>query len=177
MELMLRAAALAAAGTLCACVLRRGAPELALVVTVLTGVCLLMWAAQALESAVDMLSRLTRLAGLEGALSGEAAGEETQALAQAQQAQIAAMFQAWKDRDPEALAAALDKEAVVNGEDELSAKLYTQRDPGMTAAAAEYLETEGENTFFRAVGAGHMVDPGGIVSGLRELGYTVELVP
>ena len=68
MELMLRAAALAAAGTLCACVLRRGAPELALVVTVLTGVCLLMWAAQALESAVDMLSRLTRLAGLEGAL-------------------------------------------------------------------------------------------------------------
>ena len=68
MELMLRAAALAAAGTLCACVLRRGAPELALVVTVLTGVCLLMWAAQALESAMDMLSRLTRLAGLEGAL-------------------------------------------------------------------------------------------------------------
>ena len=40
-----------------------------------------------------------------------------------------------------------------------------------------YLETEGENTFFLAVGAGHMVDPGGIVSGLRELGYTVELVP
>ena len=49
--------------------------------------------------------------------------------------------------------------------------------PGMIAAAAEYLETEGENTFFLAVGAGHMVDPGGIVSGLRELGYTVELVP
>ena len=44
------------------------------------------------------------------------------------------------------------------------------------AAAAAYLETEGENTFFMAVGAGHMVDPGGIVSGLRDLGYTVELV-
>ena len=44
-------------------------------------------------------------------------------------------------------------------------------------AAAAYLETEGENTFFLAVGAGHMTDPGGIVSGLRALGYTVELVP
>ena len=40
----------------------------------------------------------------------------------------------------------------------------------MIAAAAEYLETEGENTFFLAVGAGHMVDPGGIVSGLRGAG-------
>ena len=30
---------------------------------------------------------------------------------------------------------------------------------------------------FMAVGAGHMDDPGGIVSGLRALGYTVELVP
>ena len=40
-----------------------------------------------------------------------------------------------------------------------------------------YLETEGENTFFLAVVPGPMVDPGGIVSGLKELGYTVELVP
>ena len=47
----------------------------------------------------------------------------------------------------------------------------------MIAAAAEYLETEGENTFFLAVGAGHMVDPGGIVSGLKELGYTVSWYP
>ena len=35
---------------------------------------------------------------------------------------------------------------------------------------------EGENTFFLAVGAGHMLDPGGIISGLRDMGYTVELV-
>ena len=46
----------------------------------------------------------------------------------------------------------------------------------MIEAAAGYLEREGENTFFLAVGAGHMVDPGGIVGGLRDLGYTVELV-
>lgn len=44
----------------------------------------------------------------------------------------------------------------------------------MIAFAAKLLEREGENTFFMAVGAGHMVDPGGIVSGLRALGYTVE---
>ena len=87
------------------------------------------------------------------------------------------MFEAWKDRDPEAFAAVYNKQAVLDSDDELNAKLFTERDPGMIAAAAEYLETEGENTFFLAVGAGHMVDPGGIVSGLQELGYTVELAP
>ena len=117
------------------------------------------------------------LAGYEGMLNGEAADEAAQALAQAQQEQIAAMFDAWKDRDPDALAEVYDKEAILNSDDELNSKLFTERDPGMIAAAAEYLETEGENTFFLAVGAGHMVDPGGIVSGLKELGYTVELVP
>ena len=117
------------------------------------------------------------LAGYEGMLNGEAADEAAQALAQAQQEQIAAMFDAWKDRDPDALAEVYDKEAILNSDDELNSKLFTERDPGMIAAAAEYLETEGENTFFLAVGAGHMVNPGGIVSGLKELGYTVELVP
>ena len=117
------------------------------------------------------------LAGYEGMLNGEAADEAAQALAQAQQEQIAAMFDAWKSRDPDALAEVYGKEAILNSDDELNSKLFTERDPGMIAAAAEYLETEGENTFFLAVGAGHMVDPGGIVSGLKELGYTVELVP
>ena len=117
------------------------------------------------------------LAGYEGMLNGEAADEAAQALAQAQQEQIAAMFDAWKNRDPDALAEVYDKEAILNSDDELNSKLFTERDPGMIAAAAEYLETEGENTFFLAVGAGHMVNPGGIVSGLKELGYTVELVP
>ena len=117
------------------------------------------------------------LAMYETAISGETVSEEAQALAQAQEAQIAAMFDAWKNRDPEAFLAVYDKQAILNSDDELNAKLFTERDPGMIAAAAEYLETEGENTFFLAVGAGHMVDPGGIVSGLRELGYTVELVP
>lgn len=40
------------------------------------------------------------LAGYEGMLNGEAADEAAQALAQAQQEQIAAMFDAWKNRTP-----------------------------------------------------------------------------
>ena len=87
------------------------------------------------------------------------------------------MFAAWKDRDPEAFSKVYDKAAIINSTDELNSKLFTQRDPGMIEAAAGYLETEGSHTYFMAVGAGHMVDPGGIVSGLREMGYTVELVP
>ena len=87
------------------------------------------------------------------------------------------MFAAWKDRDPEAFSKVYDKAAIINSTDELNSKLFTQRDPGRIEAAAGYLETEGSHTYFMAVGAGHMVDPGGIVSGLREMGYTVELVP
>lgn len=97
--------------------------------------------------------------------------------AQLQEEILEGMFQAWKDRDPEAFSKVYGKESVINSDDELNSKLFTERDPGMIAAAAEYLELPGENTVLLAVGAGHMVDPGGIVSGLRELGYTVELVP
>ena len=107
---------------------------------------------------------------------GGTVSPEIQPAAQEQEQMLAGMFAAWKDRDPEAFAQVYDKAAVLTSDDELNAKLFTERDPGMIAAAAAYLETEGENTFFLAVGAGHMVDPGGIVSGLRELGYTVELV-
>ena len=102
---------------------------------------------------------------------------ETAEAVQEQEDMVEGMFQTWKDRDPEGFAEVYGKENVINSDDELNSKLFTQRDPGMIAAAAEYLEAEGENTVLLAVGAGHMVDPGGIVSGLRELGYTVELVP
>ena len=108
---------------------------------------------------------------------GGAPDPEPQAAAGEQEQMLAGMFEAWKDRDPEAFSKVYDKDAVIHSDDELNAKLFTERDPGMIRAAAAYLEQEGENTVLLAVGAGHMVDPGGIVSGLRELGYTVELVP
>ena len=117
------------------------------------------------------------LAGFETTLSGEATSPEIDEALQEQEEILSAMFAAWKDRDPEAFSKVYDKAAIINSTDELNSKLFTQRDPGMIQAAAEYLETEGSHTYFMAVGAGHMVDPGGIVSGLRELGYTVELMP
>lgn len=116
------------------------------------------------------------LAGFEATLSGAATSPEIDEALQAQEEMLSAMFAAWKDRDPEAFSKVYDKAAIINSTDELNSKLFTQRDPGMIKAAAEYLETEGSHTYFMAVGAGHMVDPGGIVSGLRELGYTVELL-
>ena len=117
------------------------------------------------------------LAGFEATLSGAATSPEIDEALQAQEEMLSAMFAAWKDRDPEAFSKVYDKAAIINSTDELNSKLFTERDPGMIEAAAGYLETEGSHTYFMAVGAGHMVDPGGIVSGLRELGYTVELVP
>ncbi|OUN22539.1 polysaccharide biosynthesis protein GumN [Flavonifractor sp. An82] len=116
------------------------------------------------------------LSALEAALSGTSSPEMEEALQQ-QEEMLSGMFAAWKDRDPEAFSQVYGKEAIINSTDELNSKLFTERDPGMIQAAANYLETEGNHTYFLAVGAGHMVDPGGIVSGLRELGYTVELVP
>lgn len=122
------------------------------------------------------------VAMMQQALSGKPAEgadqKETQAALEAQDKQYDTMMKAWVERDPEAMATLLDKATAVSERaDELSAKLFTQRDPNMIKAAAEYLERAGSNTFFMAVGAGHMLDPGGIVSGLQHLGYHVELVP
>ncbi len=120
------------------------------------------------------------LAVFEKSLSGsdsDTTSSEADEILQLQNELLTAMFTAWKDRDPEAFAKVYNKSAIINSTDELNSKLFTERDPGMIQAAANYLETEGSHTYFMAVGAGHMVDPGGIVSGLQELGYTVELVP
>ncbi len=109
--------------------------------------------------------------------SPELTEEEKQALqelAELQEKQMDAMMEAWKAGDAAAFGESFDKAAVLESTDELNARLFTDRDPNMIKYAAGLLEREGENTFFLAVGAGHMVDPGGIVSGLRALGYTVE---
>lgn len=91
-----------------------------------------------------------------------------------QKKQMDAMMEAWKAGDVATFEESYDKAAVLESTDELNSRLFTDRDPNMIKYAAKLLEREGENTFFLAVGAGHMGDPGGIVSGLRALGYTVE---
>ena len=83
----------------------------------------------------------------------------------------------WKARDVEGFAAAYNKEAILNSEDELNSKLFTDRDPGMIDYAADYLSQEGSHTGLMVVGAGHMVGDTGIVQGLIDLGYNVEVVP
>ena len=91
--------------------------------------------------------------------------------------QISLWMDQWKTRDVEGFAKSYPKDEIINGGDELESKLFTDRDPGMIAYAENYLEQEGSHTGLLVVGAGHMIGSGGIVQGLRDLGYTVEVVP
>lgn len=91
--------------------------------------------------------------------------------------QIGAMMDTWKSRDVESFDQIYDKDAILNSDDELNSKLFTDRDPGMIAYADEYLKREGSHTGLLVVGAGHMVGETGVVQGLKDLGYTVEVVP
>jgi len=111
---------------------------------------------------------------MEGVLAGEVE-EDTSAALEEQEKQLTTMMEAWKTGNPEMLAEAYGKESIVNSTDELSSKLFTGRDPGMVAAAKALLDEEGSHTYLMAVGAGHMLAPGGIVPELQALGYTVEL--
>ena len=123
----------------------------------------------------DSISQETRDA-LTEVLEEDAFQPETQEAIQAQMDQIGAMMDSWKARDAAKFDAVYGKDVILDSEDELNRKLFTGRDPGMIQYAADYLNQTGSHTGLLVVGAGHMVDPGGIVSGLKELGYTVELV-
>ena len=125
---------------------------------------------------VDTMDQETRDA-LVAVLGEEALEPATQDYIQAQLDQIGAMMDTWKDRDPEAFDQVYGKDAILASDDELNAKLFTDRDPGMIQYAADYLSQEGSHTGLLVVGAGHMVGDTGIVQGLKDLGYTVEVVP
>ena len=125
---------------------------------------------------VDTMDQETRDA-LVAVLGEEALEPAAQEVIQAQLDQISAMMDTWKNRDPEAFDEVYDKDAILESDDELNAKLFTDRDPGMIRYAADYLSQEGSHTGLLVVGAGHMVGDTGIVQGLKDLGYTVEVVP
>ena len=125
---------------------------------------------------VDTMDQETRDA-LVAVLGEEALEPATQDYIQAQLDQIGAMMDTWKVRDPEAFDQVYGKDAILASDDELNAKLFTDRDPGMIQYAADYLSQEGSHTGLMVVGAGHMVGDTGIVQGLKDLGYTVEVVP
>lgn len=103
--------------------------------------------------------------------------EEEKGAVEANLAQLEAWMTCWKSRDAEGFAGGYDKEAILESGDELDAKLFADRDPHMIAYADAFLKREGSYTGILVVGAGHMVGETGIVQGLRDLGYTVEVVP
>jgi len=66
METMFKVAAVAVTAVMMSAVLRRGAAEFALLVLLVTGLWMLTMILGAMEAVVDMLTRLTRLAHLDG---------------------------------------------------------------------------------------------------------------
>ena len=64
-ELMTQAAAVAVTAALCAAVVRRGTPEIALVLVLAAGVWILLSAAEGLTSVAALMEELAQLAGLD----------------------------------------------------------------------------------------------------------------
>lgn len=135
----------------------------------------------------DTLSEDYQTAYLESALAlfeaasadpdgAEETDPEIQAALEAQEQILSDMMTAWQTGDLALFDKTYDKSAVVNSDDELNARLFTDRDPNMVKVAQSYLDQEGSHTTFLAFGAGHMVAPGGIVPELEKLGYAVEQV-
>ena len=87
-------------------------------------------------------------------------------------------MQQWKTRDVQGFANAYPKDVIQsNTTDELNSKLFEGRDPNMIAWADRYLKQSGSHTGLMTVGAGHMIGKTGVVQGLKDLGYTVEVMP
>ena len=91
---------------------------------------------------------------------------------------VSRWMEQWKTRDTEAFANDYPKDVIqANTTDELNSKLFEGRDPNMIAWADRYLKQDGTHTGLMTVGAGHMIGKTGVVQGLKDLGYTVEVVP
>lgn len=125
---------------------------------------------------VNTMDESTKSA-LTAILGEDALTQDGQEALQEEAEQIGLWMDQWKARNVEGFAKAYPKDETINGGDELESKLFTDRDPGMINYAARYLEQEGSHTGLLVVGAGHMIGSGGIVQGLKNLGYTVEVVP
>ena len=125
---------------------------------------------------VNTMDESTKSA-LTAVLGEEALTQDGQDAMEERIEQISLWMDQWKTRDVEGFAKSYPKDEIINGAEELESKLFTDRDPGMIAYAENYLEQGGSHTGLLVVGAGHMIGSGGIVQGLRDLGYTVEVVP
>ena len=112
-----------------------------------------------------------------GDMSEEEKAEYEAALKE-QDAIVDSWMDQWKTRDTEGFGKSYHTSDIQgDATNELNAKLFEGRDPNMIAWADRYLKQEGSHTGIMTVGAGHMVGRTGIVQGLKDLGYTVEVVP
>lgn len=125
---------------------------------------------------VDTMDEDTRAAFVQ-VLGEEALTDQGREDLEEDAALIGLWMDQWKDRDTQGFAQSYPKDEAINGGDELESKLFTDRDPGMIAYADAYLKQTGGHTGLLVVGAGHMIGSTGIVQGLADLGYTVEVVP
>jgi len=97
---------------------------------------------------------------------------------EAQNAAVDEWMDQWKARDVDGFAKSYPKDEMMAADsDELNRKLFEGRDPNMVSWADNYLKQSGSHTGLMTVGAGHMIGSTGIVQRLRDLGYTVEVVP
>lgn len=115
----------------------------------------------------DSFSKELQEAYLLGVLEGEDSTQET----------MDDMLLKWKNGDAKGLEELVFSTEATSGVDkEFNEKLWDIRNANMVESIEEYLSTDSENDYFVVVGAGHMLNHNGIVSGLIDLGYTVEQV-
>ena len=124
---------------------------------------------------VNTMDEATKKA-LTDVLGEDALNADKQAALEQDMDQLGLWMDQWKARDTQGFAAAYPKDTIIQSDDELNSKLFTDRDPGMIQYAADYLSQEGSHTGLMVVGAGHMIGNTGIVQGLKDLGYAVEVV-
>ena len=126
-----------------------------------------------------LASTLAMFQGMDAAEGlSEAEKAEYEAALKEQDEAVDRWMDQWKTRDTETFAKDYPKDDIqANTTDELNAKLFEGRDPNMIAWADRYLKQDGSHTGLMTVGAGHMIGKTGIVQGLKDLGYTVEVVP
>jgi uncharacterized protein len=88
--------------------------------------------------------------------------------------QVEELMQSWIDGDEETMYRLMNEELKLKPElAEYYDKLFTKRNIVMTDKIERYLESETEKEYFVVAGSGHFLGEEGIVSLLRERGYTV----
>lgn len=125
------------------------------------------------------LSQIQTLAGLSDELQAMLLEEILNMNSYSYSQKMHEEYEAWCRGDMEALLQMLLDDQGLTEEQRLLMEeyrqvMFTDRNAGMLDKALEYLS--GEETVFYAVGYGHLLGESGLIEGLQNAGYTVELV-